>query len=101
MKKLIAFAIYDIAAGAYMRPWFVPSDQVAIRSFTDICSDADHPVGQHPDDYSLFRIGGYDEDTGKLLVEDRECIITGPEAVSRSRKMNGAALQAAVEETVK
>jgi hypothetical protein len=66
MKKLIAFAIYDVAAGAYMRPFFLPSDAMAIRTFKDICSDAEHPVGAHPDDYSLFRIGGFDEDKGKL-----------------------------------
>ena len=54
--RLNVYTIFDSASSAYMRPFFMSSDGQALRSFTDISQDAEHEVGKHPEDYSLFRI---------------------------------------------
>ena len=50
------YSIYDTATSAYMRPFIAPQDAQAIRLFKDIALDADHDVGKHPEDYSLFKL---------------------------------------------
>lgn len=92
--RMFVYAIYDTAAGAYMRPFFMSTDGQAMRMFTDIAQDASSEIGKHPEDYSLFRIGQYDDNKGELHKEDRECLATALEVVAaaaeRSLKNIGA-----------
>ena len=83
--KLNAYTIYDVASGIYMRPFFSQADGQAIRGFKDIATDADHEVGKHPEDYTLYRIGTYNDTTGKLEGENPEKLATGLEMVSQDR----------------
>lgn len=87
--KLNAYTIYDTAAAAYMRPFFMQSDGQAVRMFRDIATDAEHEVGKHPEDYSIFRIGIFDDNKGQFIPEDRECLATALEMVAQARKVNG------------
>ncbi len=86
--KLNNYSIYDTASGLYSRPFFCQSDGEARRSFQDLATDADHPVGKHPEDYSLFRTGMFDDTKGKFTDEDNECLGTGLEAVASTRNIN-------------
>ncbi len=86
--KLINYSIYDTASGLYSRPIFCQSDGEAKRLFVDLVSDADHAVGKHPEDYSLFRTGRFDDNNGKFDNEANECLLTGLEAVASIRKIN-------------
>lgn len=83
------YSIYDSAAGAYMRPFYFQSDAQAIRTFTDIAGDAEHEVGKHPEDYSLVRLGTFDDNQAKFYIEDRTTLITGLEAVAKGREKAG------------
>ncbi len=60
------YSIYDSASDAYMRPFFAQSNGAAIRAFSDLVVSNDHPVGQHPADYTLFEIGAFDDNTGEI-----------------------------------
>ena len=55
--------------------------------------DKDHEIGKHPEDYSLFRIATYDDNTSTFVDEDPECLITGMKALSEAREVNGAQLR--------
>lgn len=90
--RLNVYSVYDVAAGAYARPFFSQSDGEALRSFCDIAVDAEHPIGKHPEDYSLFRVGQWDDNKGKLVGEAPECLSTGMEAVARVQKVDKAAV---------
>ncbi len=83
--KLNIYTIFDTAAGLYMRPWYASSDGAAVRAFGDLAKDPEHEIGQHPEDYSLFRIGVYDDNNAVMTVEDRDCIATALELVSHAR----------------
>ena len=63
------YAVKDRAADAFGRPFFCPTDGLAIRSFMDEVnrSGDDNQLYKHPDDFDLFRLGMYDDSTG--LVE--------------------------------
>ncbi len=85
--KLTIYSIFDTASGLYSRPFFTLSDAEAMRSFSDIIQDADHPVGKHPEDYSLLRIGVYDDTKGNMANEENECLVTGLEAQASMRNI--------------
>ena len=86
--KLNAYSIYDTASGVYMRPFFTSADGQAMRSFKDISTDASHEIGKHPEDYSLWRIGLFDDNKGTLTPENPECLATALEMVSESRQID-------------
>lgn len=72
MAKLIVVSVRDRQMDAFNRPFFVPSVGLAIRSFTDeVNRKADNnPMFMHANDFELFRIGTWDEDTA--LFENLE-----------------------------
>ncbi len=86
--KLNIYSIFDQASGLYSRPYFTQSDGEAIRSFSDIATDAKHPVGMHPADYTLFRLGIFDDCTGKLIDEDNESLGNALERVASAQNVN-------------
>jgi len=86
--KLNAYTIYDTASGTYMRPFFSQADGQAVRGFKDIATDADHEVGKHPEDYTLYRVGAFNDTTGKLEGEELEKLTTGLECVAAGRQIN-------------
>lgn len=63
---LKAFSIFDNKALQYHPPYFASTDGQAVRSFSDLVSDSNTNVGRHPNDYALFLIGHYDDQTGRF-----------------------------------
>jgi hypothetical protein len=82
MKQIIC-TVYDRAAETYGRPMFVPSIGVAIRSFTDEVnrSHADNQLFNHPDDFDLYELGEYDDQTSRITTLDLpKVLILGKQA---------------------
>lgn len=55
------FVIYDAKANAYLQPWFLTTDAMALRAFNDCVNDKKHNFGLHPEDYTLFKIGEFND----------------------------------------
>lgn len=53
-----------------MNPFVTQSTGLAIRTFADIANDEKHPIGQHPEDYTLFEIGTFDPQTAKIKMQE-------------------------------
>lgn len=70
--KLVLCTVKDRAADAYGRPMFVPSVGVAIRSFTDEVNrnDPENNLYNHPDDFDLYDLGVFDDNTGVFSLHD-------------------------------
>ena len=65
---LKAYCTYDSAAGAYMQPWFVHNDALAVRYFSDtVNGDKGLAIETHPEHYSLYHVGEFDDVTGMFL----------------------------------
>ncbi len=95
--KLNAYTIYDVAAGTYSRPYYTGSDGEATRAFKDIATDAEHPIGAHPEDYTLYRTGSFNDSTGKMEGEQLEKLTTGLQCVHQDRNPDQAQLKLATE----
>lgn len=67
----IMVSVYDKAVGVYGRPMFLRSDGEAVRVFQDEVNReaADNMLHKHPEDYSLHRVGTWDDDTGEPIAE--------------------------------
>ncbi len=62
-------SIYDGKADAFSQPMFFQSSGQAVRSFADIANDPEHAIGKHPEDYTLFVRGEWDERSGCIVLE--------------------------------
>lgn len=80
-------AVYDSAAQAFNRPFFVPAVGMALRSFSDEVNRQaeDNPMNRHPDDYELFQLGEFDDASGRFtLFDDPKPLLRAKDAVVRS-----------------
>jgi len=62
------FTVYDSKAEAYMLPFFAKSTGEALRTFSDTCQDKSHIFAKHPEDFTLFELGTWDEQTSNFVV---------------------------------
>lgn len=69
---LLMFAVFDRAAGAFNRPFFAVSENMAKRAFTDEVNreDVQNSCFHHPEDFDLHYMGTFDDNTGKLDPHD-------------------------------
>lgn len=86
--RLNVYSIFDTASGTYRRPFFMMADGEAMRVFSDMAANAEHEIGAHPEDYSLVRIGTYDDNKARLVPENVETLATALELVARDRNVN-------------
>lgn len=74
------FTIHDVKADAYLPPFFLPTEAMAIRTFGDCIADKEHAFGMHPSDYTLFVIGDWENTSGIItLYEVRNSLGNGVE----------------------
>lgn len=81
-KKI--FTVKDRALDIYNLPFTMNTAAQAVRSFTDeINGDKTRSqVAQHPDDYDLYIIGEYDEQTAAVLpLQPIEMIVRGKDLI--------------------
>lgn len=60
------FTVYDTKAKAYLPPFFLHREEMATRSFKDCVNSATHQFGKHPEDYTLYCVGTFDDDKGSF-----------------------------------
>lgn len=80
--KLAVCAVYDSAAECFGRPFFVAGKGVAIRSFRDEVNNKESTMYAHPDDYTLYYFGEFDDSMGQFhtaepaqLLRGKDCIV--------------------------
>ena len=67
MKQQV-FSIYDAKAQAYFPPFYLHNSQMAIRQFGDMVNDPESRVSKHPEDYTLFNLGEWDDQTSNYKI---------------------------------
>lgn len=61
------FAVYDVKAKFFSGPQFHRNAAEALRAFGAVINGGgDNLLSKFPADYTLFELGGYDEDTGQF-----------------------------------
>lgn len=65
--KLKMYCLFDSAASAFVQPFFMPNDGLALRAFSaNINSKQETDITLHPEQFTLFRVGEFDDQTGKF-----------------------------------
>lgn len=68
---LVVCSVRDRAANVYAQPFFAPTLESSIRSFRMLINDAQGGLPhQHPDDFDLYHLGTYDDETGVFKQPD-------------------------------
>lgn len=71
MKKLY-YAVYDRKAEMYSQPFLEIKDGTAIRAIQDVViNEKDHPFAKHPSDFSLHKLGEFDDGTGIITGQEK------------------------------
>lgn len=74
MQKINIFAVFDKKAVSYLQPFYFPQKGQAIRSFEDAVNDPQTSFNKHPEDYSLFKLGEFDDQSGIIKSSNPEFI---------------------------
>ena len=78
--KLNVYSIFDSAAKAYTSPFFMHNDGLAIRAFQDnVNAEQENNISKHPDQFTLFKIGEFDDSTGEIKTDVVKSLGTGVE----------------------
>lgn len=75
--KLEIYSVYDSIAEAYITPFFLPNEGMALRTFGDMVNDQNHQFGKHPDQYTLFFFGEFDVSQGEFALENKVSLGNG------------------------
>lgn len=75
MKKCY-YAVYDRKAEMYSQPFLEVKDGTAIRAVQDlVINDKTHAFAKHPSDFSLHKLGEFDDITGIITGKKPEKLI--------------------------
>jgi hypothetical protein len=68
----VYYAVYDRKAEMYSQPFLEIKDGTAVRAVQDIViNNKDHPFAKHPSDFSLHKLGEFDEQTGVITGKNK------------------------------
>lgn len=65
------FSVYDEKAEAFLQPFFVDTNGLAIRSISECLTDPNHMFSKHSSDFSLFLLGEFDDSTGIMTADKK------------------------------
>lgn len=84
------FAVFDSKAAFFGQPFFDQKEGSAIRNFSDAVNDSSNPNNmwfKHPEDFSLFVVGEFDNLTGELIPSTPKNLVTASAVYSIKEKM--------------
>jgi hypothetical protein len=83
------FSIFDTKAKIYLPLVAFNAEGEAVRTFADGLEDKTHPMGKHPEDYTLFRFGQFDDLTGAFtLLSAPEPVYNGLQIINNAEANN-------------
>ena len=60
--NLNVYSVYDKVAQAFVTPFFMHNDGIAIRAFSDnVNSNEDSTIVKHYEQYALYRLGTFND----------------------------------------
>lgn len=74
--KLNIYVIKD-KRSCFMTPTFDYNDAAAVRNFEHACRNVDSLFNSHPADFSMYRIGEYDTESGVITPCEPFFIVDG------------------------
>lgn len=66
MKRNI-YVIFDHKGQYYNVPFYLHNDAMAVRVLTDLVNEEGSEINKHPEDFSVFHIGEYENNHAELV----------------------------------
>lgn len=63
------FTVFDSKAEVYLPPFYARTSGEAIRMFATSANENGHEFCKYPADYTLFRLGNYDDQNAKFDLD--------------------------------
>lgn len=67
--KINVYSVFDVKSAVFAHPFYMAADGVAVRAFGGAVNEPDSLMCRHPSDFSLYRIGQFDDSVGLLIAE--------------------------------
>lgn len=83
--KTTMYTVFDDKADIYTPPFFQGTDGMAMRAFSQACTNAEHPFSKNPEDYHLYKVGSFDDETGKVESYEPVLLLNAIEVVSAAK----------------
>lgn len=99
--KTQMFSVFDSKAAVFGVPFFMPREAAAIRAFSDLSNDKSTSVGMHPEDYTLYHVGDYDDETAHVETFKPRALVTASAVVKHSIPVGPANLEQLTDDTAK
>lgn len=79
------YSIFDEKAQVFNTPFACRNEAIAIRSFTDICSERGGMVSKYPEDFKLYYLGDFDDLKGTISALDIPMFVVSAMQILSSR----------------
>ena len=80
-RRVQMYSVWDQGTESFLRPFTATADGEATRLFKDICNTPDHPMARHPEHYTLYNIGEFDEINGVFHDKPNQVLLTAIAAI--------------------
>lgn len=80
--KTFMYTVFDDKADVYTPPFFQGTDGLAMRAFSQACVDTSHPFNKNPEDYHLYKVGSFDDETGKVEAFEPSLLLEAADVVA-------------------
>lgn len=77
--KHFVMSIFDEKAAAFLPPFVMHREELGVRVFHDCLNADDHQFSKHPEDYTLFVVGIFDDAKGSISPESPRSLGNGVE----------------------
>jgi hypothetical protein len=85
--KLEMYSIYDTKSETYYQPIFLLNEAMMLRQFADMANDKDCAISKHPEDYTLYHLGSWQDQDSKIKIINKTLIASAHEHVVQSREL--------------
>ena len=86
--KLVMCATFDKTMNAFVTPFFAVSTAMALRDWATAARDPQHMFNACPQDFDLYEIGVFDQDTGKVDSTEPVHVASAETVVSTHNQMS-------------
>ena len=85
--KSIVVAVRDVQSNGFIKPQYFVTLEASMRAFEVAVTGGDPSMSEFPDDYSLYYLGTYDDETGMHESDGPpKRVYTGFEALSSAKR---------------
>lgn len=81
--RLCVVSVFDSAAQAFGRPVFVAAPGQALRSFQDEVNKGEGDLSKHPEDFTLYQLGWFDDNSGQFDTDSPAVLMRGKDAITK------------------